>query len=217
MNSGARGRRLTRRPPLGFLLLAAALAALPTAPSADDRLSSAPEAGLSKRESAGCAAKVDRLEKFARTNHPNKSQTTKFTEVELNSYLAYELSRKYHPSLKSLLVRLEGPGLQGTAIVDFDQLGMHSTRAVTRVIARLLSGTHTLEVRGKFVAADGQGQFVLDQARFDSLVLPNLLVEEIITTVGKKQKPPFDPMTPSPLPYRIRRVETRRGFIDVYQ
>jgi len=42
-------------------------------------------------------------------------------------------------------------------------------------------------------------------------------VEEIISTVGKRQKPPFDPMQPSQMPYGIQKVETGQGYITVYQ
>jgi hypothetical protein len=215
MNLGLRGRRPVGRLPYGLLCLLAALSAAPVHSHPDAQPGTAGE--ISKKASTSCAEKVARLEKVAAAKDAGKHQTLRFTEAEINSYLAIELSPKYHPSLKSLLVRFAEPALVGTAVVDFDQLNMNSTRMVTRVLARLLSGAHTLTIRGKLASSDGKGHFVLDESLFDSTALPSILVEEIISAVGRKQKPPFDPMTPSTLPYRIQRVEVHRGYIDVYQ
>jgi hypothetical protein len=215
MNFGLRGKRPFRPLPFRSLCLAATLFAAPALFYPDTQHNTT--GAISKKASAGCAEKVARLEKFAASKNAGKHQTTRFTEEEVNSYLALELSSKYHPSLGSLLIHFEEPALQGTAVVDFDKLNMNSTKMITRVLAALLSGSHTLTVRGKFASSEGNGNFVLDEARFDGTALPNILVEEIITAVGKKQKPPFDPVTPSTLPYRIQRVEVHRGYIDVYQ
>jgi hypothetical protein len=80
-----------------------------------------------------------------------------------------------------------------------------------------LTGRHTLTAYGKLIADGGLANFQLERSLFDDTSLPNLLVEEIISTVGKRQKPPFDPMQPSKMPYDIRKVEMGQGFITVYQ
>jgi hypothetical protein len=81
----------------------------------------------------------------------------------------------------------------------------------------MFSGTHTLSVRGKLVSKGGKANFQLEQARFDSGTLPNSLVEEIIALVGRKQTPPFDPLQPSQLPYKIQRIDVHPGHALVYQ
>ncbi len=88
---------------------------------------------------------------------------------------------------------------------------------VTKMIARLFSGVHELSTRGKLVAQDGKGYYQLEEAKFDTTALPNFLVSEIITAVGKKQKPPFDPIQPTDLPFAIRKVDVHKGYIVVYQ
>jgi len=173
--------------------------------------------GISKGAADECARKVKKLEEFAARTGNRGTQTTRISDVELNSYLAYQLSPKYHPSLKSLTVQLEPTRLQGVAIVDFDQLGMSSKKSVTRIIASLLTGKHTLTVHGKLIADGGRANFQLERSLFDDISLPNLLVEEIISTVGKRQKPPFDPMQPSQMPYGIHKVDMGQGCIVVYQ
>ncbi len=195
-------------------LLMAGLAASPLAHSA---LETVTGQGISRAAADECAKKVKALESFSARTGNRGTQTTRISEAELNSFLAYELSPKYHASLKSLTVRLEPTRLQGVATVDFDQLGMSSKNSVTRMLASLLTGKHTLTAYGKLIADGGLASFQLERSLFDDTSLPNLLVEEIISTVGKRQKPPFDPMQPSKMPYDIRKVEMGQGFITVYQ
>lgn len=173
--------------------------------------------GTSKDAAASCARKVEQLEDFSRRPGNRGSRTTRVSELEVNSYLAYELSPEYHPCLKSLVFRLEPARLQAIAIVDFDKLGLSSKNSVTKIIAALLTGAHTLALTGKLVADAGKAQFQLERALFDNTGLPNLLVEEIVSAIGRKQKPPFDPMQPSQMPFGIQKVDVGQGYIVVYQ
>jgi len=209
------GTDRTFRAAMGALaLFLVGLAAFPLAQSI---LQAESGTGISKAAADECARKVKELEAFSARTGNRGTRTTRISEAELNSFLAYQLSPKYHASLKSLTVRLEPTRLQGVAIVDFDQLGMNSKKTVTRMLASLLTGKHTLTAFGKLIAEGGRANFQLERALFDDVGLPNLLVEEIISAVGKRQKPPFDPMQPSQMPYGIQKVEMGQGCITVYQ
>jgi hypothetical protein len=176
-----------------------------------------PPPSISKTAAKTCAVKVRKLEEFSRRPSSGKSQTTQFSEEEINSYLTLDLSSKFSPSLKSLVVRLKEGGLQGNALIDFDRLEMKSTEIATRLFAFMLSGVHELMVRGKLPVKNGKGNFQLEEAQFDGIRLPVALVEEIITIIGRKQKPPFDPTSPSEMIYRIQRVDLHQGYMVVYQ
>ena len=173
--------------------------------------------GISKAASDSCGLKVKQLEDYAASPTPGKKKTTRFDEAEINSYLALELKEKFHPSLKSLLLTFQKEDLQGVASLDFDHLSVNAKGAFTKLIARMFSGVHDLTVRGDLIATEGKGSFKLQEARFDQTTLPNFLVEQIITAVGQKQKPPFDPTQPSQLPYKIERVDLYAGYIIVHQ
>ena len=101
--------------------------------------------------------------------------------------------------------------------MNFDQLGATSTKLLPRLLSMMISGIHTITADGKLQSRSGRANFILDQARFDTSTLPKFLVEEIISAVGRKQKPPFDPLKPSRMPYEIDRVEVHPGYIIVYQ
>jgi hypothetical protein len=171
----------------------------------------------SKSAAARCDAKVKMLESFADSHKPGQSQTTQFTEDEINSYLALAASAKYHPCLKSLIVAFRENKMKATAAIDFDRLGSSSTKLLPKLMGLLFSGTHTLAADGQLISKDGKGNFKLEQATFDGGTLPGSLVEEIMSAVGRKQSPPFDPMQPSALPYEIRKVDVHSGYIIVYQ
>ena len=85
------------------------------------------------------------------------------------------------------------------------------------MVSLLFSGTHTITTRGKLQSDNGKGHFDLEKALFDDKSLPVFLVKEILTSVAQKQDPPFDPMQPSELPYKIDKVDVHPGYIIVYQ
>ena len=173
--------------------------------------------GITQLSAVQCSSKLKSLEYFAAHRKAGQKQTTRFSQDEINSYLTLDLSSKYHPSLKSLSVKFEEDRLQGVASIDFDRLETTSTKLLPKLLSFMLSGVHTLTVRGQLVSGNGKAYFRLEQARFDNTNLPTAFVEEIITAVGRKQNPPFDPMKPSQLFYSIENVDVHSGYILVYQ
>ncbi len=171
----------------------------------------------SKAAAERCSLKLKSLEDFA-ANHPaGKKQVTTFSEEEVNSYLELDVSRRYHASLKSFSVAFEKEKICGTVVLDFDRMASPAEGALLKLMSLLFPGTHTLAARGEIVSGKGKANFRLEQAWLDGRELPKFLVEEIIATVGRKQNPPFDPLQPSQLPYKIQSIELHPGFIMVYQ
>lgn len=176
-----------------------------------------PSYKASKTAAEQCSSKLKAMEEFTVERKPGRKQKTRFSEDEVNSYLALELSPKYHPCLKSLVVTFEENRLQAIASIDFDRLGTASDKVLPRIIGLVFSGMHTITARGQLVSKNGKANFNLEQARFDNSTLPKYLVEQIITAVGRKQKPPFDPLQPSEMPYEIEQVDVHPGYIITYQ
>jgi hypothetical protein len=177
----------------------------------------APAFTPSRTAATQCGSKLKSLEDFADRHKPGQTQTTKFTENEINSYLALDLKTRYHASLKDLMTSFKEDGLKATATLDFDLLETTSTRLLPKLLGLVFSGIHTLTADGKLVSKNGKANFHLEQALFDNSALPRFLVEEIISAAGRKQNPPFDPLRPSQMPYEIDRVEVHAGYIMVFQ
>jgi len=164
-----------------------------------------------------CRLKLIRMEDFAALEKTDRSQTTRFSEEEVNSYLAHDLSSEYHPCLKTITATFEKDRIQVLAAIDFDRLEIKSTELLSKMVKMLFSGTHTITARGKLQSRNGEAYFGLEKALFDDKTLPVFLVEKILTAVGQKQDPPFDPMQPSEMPYKIDKVDVHPGYIIVYQ
>jgi hypothetical protein len=171
----------------------------------------------SRGAAESCSAKLKRLEENAADGKSTKNVPTRFSQIEVNSYLALNLGPDYHPCLKSLVIVFEEDKLQGLAAIDFDRLEATSSRLLPKLLSFMFSGTHDISARGRLVNRAGKANFQLEQARFDSSTLPNSLVEEIISMVGRKQTPPFDPLQPSQLPYKIQGIDVHPGYVLVYQ
>lgn len=182
-----------------------------------EKTESASTSKAARAAASRCGEKLKDLEDFAAKKKSGEKQTTRFTEEEINAYLDLNLKAKYHPSLESLAVAFEEENLQGVASIDFDRLGGSSSGLLPKVVGMLFSGTHTLKARGKFITREGKAHFQLEKAYFDDSELPKFLVEEIITAVGRKQNPPFDPLQPSTMPYEIKGVEMHPEHIVVHQ
>jgi hypothetical protein len=150
-----------------------------------------------------CRLKLIRLESVAALDSTDRRQTTKFSEEEVNSYLAEDLSPQYHPCLKTIMTMFKEGRIRIVAEIDFDRLDVTSTDVFSKMIKLLFSGKHTITAQGKLQSGNK--------------ALPNFLVEEILTAVGQKQNPPFDPMHPSEMPYKIDKVDVHPGYIIVYQ
>ncbi len=164
-----------------------------------------------------CRLKLIRLEDLAAVEKSDRKQTTRFSEEEVNSYLAQDLSSYYHPCLQAIWATFEKDSLQVAATIDFDRLETASTELYSKFVRLLFSGTHTITARGRLESANGMGRFDLERALFNDKTLPNFLVEGILSAVGKKQDPPFDPMQPAEMPYKIDKVDVHPGYIIVYQ
>jgi hypothetical protein len=176
-----------------------------------------PKAGITRAAADRCNSKLKSLEDFAGHRQAGQKRTTRFSEDEVNSYLALDLRSHYHPCLKDLSFSFEEDMLQCVATINFDHLGSASSRLLPKLLSLMISGVHWITARGRLVSGKGRARFQLVQARFDNSTLPRGLVEEIISAVGRKQKPPFDPLQSSELLDDINRVEVHTGYILVFQ
>jgi hypothetical protein len=176
-----------------------------------------PSSSVSAAAAERCRIKLIRLELSAARENSDRKQKTRFSEEEVNAYLERELSPEYHPCLRTITTAFKRDRIQVVAEIDFDRLETDSSGVFSKIANLLFSGTHTITARGKLKCGNGEGYFEIEKALFDEKTLPNFLVEEILTAVGQKQNPPFDPMKPSELPYRIDKVDVHPGYIIVYQ
>jgi len=172
---------------------------------------------ISKAASEQCARKFREIEEFDSKPNSQKEKTTQFSQDEINSFIALELRSNFSGSLKNLQIRFNEDNLQVDAVVDLDSFGAASARLSEKLLAAVMSGVHPLRATGSLHAKDGKAYFEFTEAYFDDHILPKFLVEEIISGVGRRQKPPFDPLQPFQIPYHIKSVDVKPGMIIIYQ
>jgi hypothetical protein len=172
---------------------------------------------ISKEASIKCAAKFREIQAFDQDANPQKKKSTRFNEDQINSYLALELQSNFGPSLKGLRVEFKEDSLKIEADIDFDSFREKSNGISERLFAAVVSGIHTLTATGRLHAQGGEAYFELWEARIDEQVVPKILVEQIISGVSRRQKPPFDPLQPSQMPYHIKSIDVHAEMIIVYQ
>jgi hypothetical protein len=172
---------------------------------------------ISKAASAKCATKLKEVEEFKNNTGSPKKKTTQFSEDEINSYIMLELRQNFSRSLKELQMQFNVDSIQIAADIDFDAFGDKSVGLPEKLLAAAMSGIHTLTAAGQLHANDGEVYFELSEVQIDEHIVPKFLAEEIISGVARRQKPPFDPLQPSQMPYHIKSVEVRKGMIIIYQ
>jgi len=200
-------------PAVLFLVLSALWYGFAPSQAPSDRF----DPGITGAAADSCRTKLADLEDFTSRADSPKSHTTKFSQDEVNSYLASELNAKANYCLRRFIMTFEEGHVRGHAEVDFDRLAADSTGLLPRLFSSLLSGIHSLTFRGQLVADNQEVRFQLEEANLDDIALPKSLVEEIVTSVGQSQTPPFDPLKPTPMPYDIKRVEVHSAYVVVYQ
>jgi hypothetical protein len=172
---------------------------------------------LSKAYAAEYSKKIEQIEDFASNHEKGKTQNTRLTEEEINAYLDLNIKSDYKSCLERLHIAFNQDILDGYAKIDFTCVKEKSGDSLPVLMTRMFSGTHVLSIQGRIHSARGEGRFELEQARFDDIGLPGFLVEQAISSICRRQDPPFDPMDSYPLPYNIEKITIHPGYIQIFQ
>ncbi|RPJ84124.1 MAG: hypothetical protein EHM18_12400 [Acidobacteria bacterium] len=186
-----------------FALIAIAALALGQAPSSPPATSPDPA--------------VERVEKMledleAREQVQDKEKRTYIlTEPDLNAFLAAKIKERPRKDVESLRVEMKD-GLFTTFIkIDFDEVEIKGDSMTASLLKALLRGTQTIEVDGRLQTENGKGTYLVERATLNGMPLPASLVNSILSSVGKRQDPPFDPTEQFDLPYGVKTITVTPG------
>ncbi|MDA2927879.1 hypothetical protein MYX78_11740, partial [Acidobacteria bacterium AH-259-G07] len=144
-----------------------------------------------------------------------RARTYQLTEAELNAYLLAQLHKRDRKEVESIAVRLKDGGFITFVEVNMDELDLETDFLTASLFRALLSGRHTLELEGTLQTENGMGTYRVEQARLDGDPVLAPLVSSILSSLGQKQDPPFDPTRPFPLPYGIQSVTLQSGKLTI--
>lgn len=164
--------------------------------------------GISADAAATARLKLNNLREGSLSN---STLTVTFSESEVNSYLALDLSRLYPGGVQSIEAQLQQDRVVGTARIDFDRLKESSPQLLPPMAAYLLFGTHDVRVEGLLSGRAGVGQFTIVSALMDGVPLPQFLVEAVANHYLHRRFPDKDLNSPFGLPYSIDSLSVRSG------
>lgn len=143
-------------------------------------------------------------------------QTYVLYEGDLNAFLKSQLEERQRNGIRDLSIRLSEGTITTYLKVNMDELELNGESVSLGFFKALLEGTQRLEVEGKLVAEDGIGTFTAERARLNDIPIPGSLVNRILSAVGRRQEPPFDPTQPFQMPYGIQRVTVEPGKVTIF-
>ena len=161
-------------------------------------------------------AKVTRILEELRDNDEQgtvPSRIYELTEEELNAYLSAQLRQQDQKAVESMFLSLREGTFLTVIEVDVDELQLRGNDVTTGYLRLLLRGTQTLEIEGKLQAEDGLASYLVQEARLSGISLPASWVNSLLSSLGKRNKPPFDPTEPFDMPYGIRSVIFHPGKV----
>jgi hypothetical protein len=165
------------------------------------------------------ARKIDEIDKNAAAN-PVRSKKTAVSELELNSYLAFNLKDKIPRGLANPEVQLVGNHrLVGRVFVDMDEFRRHRSSSGPWDPLSYVSGQVPLTARGTLHTQDGRGKFQLASAEIHGVPLPKSIVQELVSFFSRSVERPrgINIDAPFALPAKIREIAIQPGEALVVQ
>jgi len=165
------------------------------------------------------AQKIDEINKNAAAD-PVRSKTTPVSELEVNSYLAFNGKNKIPRGLANPEIRMVGDGqLAGRVHVDIDEFKQSRSSGGMMDPFSYISGQVPVTARGVLRTKDGTGQFQLASAEIHGVPLPKRIVQELVTFFSRTTENPngFKIDAPFKLPAKIREIAVNQGQALVVQ
>jgi hypothetical protein len=174
---------------------------------------------LSKEEGDRLERKIEEITKNAATD-PVRSKRTPMSELEINSYLNFNLKDKIPRGLANPQITIVGDGqLAGRVFVDMDEFKRHRNSGGILDPLSYVSGQVPVTARGVLRAQQGKGRFQLASAEILGVPLPKPILQELVTFFSRTPENPngFNIDAPFNLPAKIREVAVNRGEAVVVQ
>jgi hypothetical protein len=179
------------------------------------------QARLTKQDADRFEAKLGKIVVQGKTAALKSAQAraTPITDLELNSYLAFNAKDQVPTGILEPTLNALGDGkVSGRAVVDLDVVRTQKQRGWLDPVG-YLSGRLPVTASGKLTTKDGQGQFQLESAEISGVSVPKAVLQELLTYYSKSPENPngISMEAPFELPARIREIRVGAGTSTVVQ
>ena len=174
---------------------------------------------LSKEQGDRLERKIEEITKNA-SAEPVRSKRTQMSELEVNSYLNFNLREKIPRGLTNPQITIAGDGqLAGRVFVDIDEFKRQRNSAGILDPLNYISGQVPVTARGVLRTREGKGQFQLGSAEILGVPLPKPILQELVTFFSRTPENPHGINIDAPfnLPAKIREIVVNRGEAVVVQ
>jgi hypothetical protein len=162
---------------------------------------------VSAKAAKSLQEKIDAIKKAENDSGraPGASRV-EISEVELESYVLFELKEDIPARMDSFDVQLE-PG----TVAAQTQLTFASDATGNPILDVAIGGTHDLFVKGALRGSQGRGKFDLLEVRVDGIPVPMILIESLFDRYVKPKYPEADLKEPFDFPWGIEDLTLEKG------
>lgn len=174
---------------------------------------------VSRRDAARLQAKLDRMLKNGRGARPSRMRTA-VSEIEVNSYLTYELIDVLPAGVSEPSVAMVGGGrLTGRAVVDLAAVAEKRRSGGMLDPFNYLTGRLPVNASGILRTNNGMGAFELESVTVSGVPVPAWMLQEVVSYYARSSGAPEGVSLDQPfiLPAGIREIEVGRGEAIVVQ
>jgi hypothetical protein len=182
-------------------------------------LASAAAMQISQEQGDSLARKIESINQNAAVE-PSRSKTTQASELEINSFLAFNVKDKIPRGLTNPQIQLTGDGqVSGRVYVDLDEFKRQRSSGGMIDPFNYIAGQVPVNARGILRTKEGVGQFQLTAADIHGVPLPKPLVQELVSFFSRTQERPngFNIDEPFNLPAKIRTITIKSAEALVVQ
>jgi hypothetical protein len=178
---------------------------------------------FTKQDADRCEGKIGRISNFGSkptaAASASSSQVTQLTDVELNSYLRYNLKNQVPAGIVDPTLSSVGDGrVKGGAVIDLDAVRKQKERGWTDPLG-YMTGKLPLTAAGLLITQNGVGRFQLESAELSGISIPKSLVQELLSYYSKSKDNPSGISIDDPfeLPARIKEIRVGKGEAMIVQ
>jgi hypothetical protein len=147
----------------------------------------------------------------------SSNQILEFSEVELNSFLHYQLNPALKQGIKQISVHLEEQLLTIQSQVNFEEMPLEKGGGKNPLLRLVLRGEHHLEIKASLVSQGGRGSYQILEASLDGGDLPRPLIDLLLSKLMAARIPGVAPDRSIRLPAGIDQIEIHTEKILVHR
>ena len=160
---------------------------------------------------------LKKLELIFSTDLGSEKAVTKFSELEVNTFLSQK-GEEYFPSgISQIQVDLQEDVVLGQLLADFDKVRSSLNRPSSPLVTTLLTGKHTVKIESRITTKNGSGRYEILNVLLNGQQVPKIFVDFLLENYVFSKYPVVKPNTPFDLPFKIETIRIQPDRIIIKQ